>query len=72
MARLKTNLLSSEERALLHEQTLTVLEEVGTAVKVPEAFDLLEEGGATVDRESGVAWLPCAADDLWPLPLLLA
>lgn len=60
MARLRTDLLSTEERALLHEQTLTVLEEVGTAVKVAEALDLLEAGGATVDRESGVARLPRA------------
>jgi len=58
MARLSTSLLCDEERALLHEQTLTVLEEVGTAVQVPEALDILVEGGATVDRETGVARLP--------------
>ncbi len=58
MARLKASFLTDDERALLHEQTLTVLEEVGTVVHVPEALDLYEEGGATVDRERGLARLP--------------
>jgi len=40
MARLQTSFLSTEEREVLHEQTLTVLEEVGVAVQVPEALAL--------------------------------
>jgi spermidine dehydrogenase len=40
MARLQTSFLSTEEREVLHEQTLTVLEELGVAVQVPEALAL--------------------------------
>jgi len=58
MARLRASLLSDDEREMLHEQTLVVLEEVGVSVPVPEALDLLTEGGATVDRATGRACIP--------------
>ena len=58
MARLRASLLTDDERDILDEQTLTVLEEVGVAVPVPEALDILEAGGATVDRATGRARIP--------------
>jgi len=58
MARAAIRLLSDAERALIHEQTLAVLAEVGIAFNTPAAIDLLEEAGAPVDREALTARLP--------------
>ena len=58
MARLRASLLSDDEREMLSEQTLTVLQEVGVAIPVPEALDILAEGGATVDLATGRARIP--------------
>ena len=58
MTRLHTTLLSDAERATLHEQTLTVLEEVGVAYNTPVALDVLEGTGAILDRERLSARLP--------------
>ena len=58
MARLRVSLLADEEIQMLDEQTLTVLEEVGVAVPVDEALDLLEANGATVDRTTSIARIP--------------
>ena len=52
------HLLSDEERAVLHEQTLTVLEEVGVAYNTPAAMDLLEGTGAILDHDRLTARLP--------------
>jgi trimethylamine--corrinoid protein Co-methyltransferase len=58
MTRPQIRLLSDEERAVLHEQTLTVLEEVGVAYNTPEAMDVLEGTGAILDRDRLTARLP--------------
>ena len=58
MTRPLIRLLSDEERAVLHEQTLTVLEEVGVAYNTPEAMDVLEGTGAILDRDRLTARLP--------------
>jgi trimethylamine---corrinoid protein Co-methyltransferase len=58
VARPRLHLLSDAERESLHEQTLTVLEEVGIAFNTPAALDLLEEGGAVCDRAALRARLP--------------
>ena len=58
MARLQASLLSAAERDTLHEQTLTVLEEVGVAYNTPMAMDLLEGTGAVLDRDRLTARLP--------------
>ncbi len=58
MARLRASLLNDEERAMLDEQTLAVLEDVGVAVPVPEALDLLAANGATVDEATSRARIP--------------
>ena len=58
MTRPLIHLLADEKRTLLHEQTLTVLEEVGVAYNTPQAMDLLEGTGAVLDRERLTARLP--------------
>ena len=58
MSRTLLHLLSDEERATLHEQTLTVLEEVGVAFNTPMAMDVLEGTEAILDRERLTAELP--------------
>ena len=58
MARLRASLLNDDERAMLDEQTLAVLENVGVAVPVPEALSLLKAAGATVDEANGRARIP--------------
>jgi len=58
MTRPQIRLLSDEERAVLHEQTLTVLEEVGVAYNTPMALDLLEGTEAILDRDRLTARLP--------------
>jgi trimethylamine--corrinoid protein Co-methyltransferase len=58
MAGLRVSFLSEAERDTLHEQTLTVLEEVGVAYNTPAAMELLEGTGAVLDRERLTARLP--------------
>jgi trimethylamine--corrinoid protein Co-methyltransferase len=58
MTRLQATLLSVAERDTLHEQTVTVLEQVGVAYNTPAAMDLLEGTGAVLDRERLTARLP--------------
>jgi trimethylamine--corrinoid protein Co-methyltransferase len=60
MARLQARLLSEAERDTLHEQTMTVLEEVGVAYNTPVAMEVLEGTGAILDREHLRAQLPRA------------
>ena len=50
MARLAASFLDEADRATLHEQTLTVLEEVGVAYNTPVAMDVLEGTKAVLDR----------------------
>jgi trimethylamine--corrinoid protein Co-methyltransferase len=58
MARLTVSFLDETDRETLHEQTLTVLEEVGVAYNTPAAMDLLEGTGAVLDSERLTARLP--------------
>ena len=60
MARARVSFLSDAEKGDLHEQTLGVLEHTGIAFNSPLAVDLLEEAGATVDRDTLTARLPRA------------
>ncbi len=54
----RRGLLSDQERAWLHEETLRVLEDVGVSFGTPAALDLLESAGALVDRGTLHARLP--------------
>ena len=50
--------LTEGDRAFIHERTLWVLEHVGIGIASTRALDVLQRGGAAVDRERGVARLP--------------
>ena len=50
--------LSDSEKEYVHEQTMRVLEEVGVVYNTPLAIDLLEQVGASVDRERLTAKIP--------------
>jgi trimethylamine--corrinoid protein Co-methyltransferase len=58
MAGLRVSFLSEAERDTLHEQTLTVLEEVGVAYNTPAAMEVLEGTEAILDRDRLSARLP--------------
>jgi len=58
MARLTVSFLDETDRETLHEQTLTVLEEVGVAYNTPSALDVLDGTEAVLDRERLTARLP--------------
>jgi len=58
MARVHATLLGEADRDTLHEQTLTVLEEVGVAYNTPMALDVLEGTGAVLDHDRLSARLP--------------
>ncbi len=57
MARARITYLSETEKEFVHEKTLAVLEKVGVAYNTPKAIDVLEAGGARVDRETLTARL---------------
>ena len=50
--------LSESERVFVHEKTLWVLEHVGVSIPSRRALDVLEAGGAAVDRERELARFP--------------
>jgi trimethylamine--corrinoid protein Co-methyltransferase len=58
MARPQATFLNDAERETLHEQTLTVLEEVGVTYNTPAAMEVLEGTEATLDRAGLSARLP--------------
>lgn len=51
------SILSSDDVEQVHENTLYVLEETGVKVLSEKALDLLERGGALVDRDISTAYL---------------
>lgn len=51
------SILSSDDIELVHENTLYVLEETGIKVLSEKALDMLEHGGALVDRDISTAYL---------------
>ncbi len=57
--------LSPDEIELVHNYALRVLETVGLEFMLPEAWDILEANGVTVDRESGMARFPRAVVEHW-------
>ena len=51
------SILSSDDVEQVHENTLYVLEETGVKVLSEKALDMLERGGAIVDRDISTAYL---------------
>jgi trimethylamine--corrinoid protein Co-methyltransferase len=54
----KIEILSQNEIEQIHEATLEVLSTTGCRLPHPKVLKMLEERGASVDRESGIARLP--------------
>jgi trimethylamine---corrinoid protein Co-methyltransferase len=63
MGRPSASTLSGSERDFVHEKTLWVLEHVGVSFPSLRALDVLERGGAIVDRERRLARFPRALVD---------
>jgi len=60
MGRPTASTLTASERDFIHEQTLRVLEQVGVSFPSDRALDVLERGGADVDRERRIVRFPRA------------
>jgi trimethylamine--corrinoid protein Co-methyltransferase len=58
MAVAQISILSKDEIELVHEKTLMILEDTGIMVRSDSTLNILEEGGAIVDRKRQVASLP--------------
>src|SRR4030042_6494476 len=58
MAVAQISILSKDEIELVHEKTLMILENPGIMVMSDRALDILEGGGARIDRKRQVASLP--------------
>lgn len=52
--------LSPEERRIIHADSLRILEEVGIRFPVEKALGLLESAGARIDWDTQVAFIPAA------------
>jgi trimethylamine--corrinoid protein Co-methyltransferase len=74
---LRLEILSAADLDAIHSDTLQVLEETGVFVEDDEARDIFADGGASVDRETGIVRLPgevveaaiaaCPTDDGGPV-----
>jgi len=53
--KMQTQVLSAEEKKMIHEESMRILEEVGIKFPSERALDILEKGGAKVDRAKQVA-----------------
>ena len=54
----RLNIFTDDELRDVHEATLRVLEETGVFVEDDEALDILDGGGAVVDRKSKIVRIP--------------
>lgn len=55
--RMQTQVLSPEEKKMIHEESMRILEEVGVKFPSELALDILEKGGAKIDREKQLAFI---------------
>ncbi len=51
-------LLSEDERNLIHRESLKILSDVGVKFHSPKALDILKRNGAKIDADSGIAKIP--------------
>lgn len=59
------DLLEPEQVETIHDKSLELLRDIGIEFMLPEAWDILERNGATVDRETGIARFDPAAVEDW-------
>ena len=55
---LRLEVLSAGDLDAVHAETLQVLEETGVFVEDDEALDIFADGGASIDRETGMVRIP--------------
>lgn len=55
--KMQTQVLSAEEKNMIHEESIRILEDVGVKFPSERALDLLEKGGAKIDREKQIAYI---------------
>jgi trimethylamine--corrinoid protein Co-methyltransferase len=55
--KMQIQVLSPEEKKLIHEESMRILEEVGIRFPSERALDILEKGGAKIDREKQIAYI---------------
>ena len=55
--KMQTQVLNPEEKKMIHEESMRILEEVGIKFPSEKALDILENGGARIDREKQVAYI---------------
>jgi trimethylamine---corrinoid protein Co-methyltransferase len=55
--RMQAQVLSGEEKKIIHEESIRILEEVGIKFPSERALDILEKGGARIDREKQLAYI---------------
>jgi trimethylamine--corrinoid protein Co-methyltransferase len=58
MARARITFLDEREEALIHEQSLKWLQEIGVKILSPSVLELLGDRGAAIDRETRIAKIP--------------
>ena len=52
------SVLTEPQIDLVHEYSMRVLEEIGLEFMLPESWDVLEQAGATVNRDTGLVKMP--------------
>lgn len=55
--KMQAQVLSHEEKKLIHEQSMRILEEIGIKFPSERALDILEKGGAIIDRDKQIAYI---------------
>lgn len=55
--RIKSNFLSEEEKRIIHNDSIEILEKTGIKFPSEKALDLLEKGGAKIDWDRRVAYI---------------
>ncbi len=55
---LQAQILNEEEQARVHQQSLRILAEVGVRFHGAKALPLLKAGGAKIDEQAGIAYVP--------------
>ena len=55
---MRLEVLSQGDLDAIHAETLNVLEQTGVFVEDDEALDIFADGGASIDRETGLVRLP--------------
>jgi len=56
--RVQCQILSEDERQKIHEESIKILEQVGAKFLSKRALKILNDNGATIDQDTGIAKIP--------------